>query len=275
MKIKFRKMHGAGNDFILVDDRAGSFPAADRRWIRHICSSHDGIGAEGLILLQTSEEASFCMRFFNPDGSEAGMCGNGARCAARAACDLGIARKTMTIQTEAGILKATVVKKGAQVAMPPASGIRLNFPVRAGRRAVICSFVNTGVPHVVVETKNIENVDLERWGPLLRRHRVFAPHGANIDFMQITGKHSLRVRTYERGVEAETPACGTGITACAVVAALNNKVKPPVRVTCWHGDVLRVDFRRSGEGVEDITLSGPAESVFQGEISYPGRRNSK
>lgn len=283
MKIQFWKMHGAGNDFILVDDRAGRFPASDRRWIEHICSRHDGIGAEGLILLQKSGKASFFMRFFNPDGSGADMCGNGLRCAARLARDLGIGGKEMTIQTRSGVLKAAIMKNGVRVAMPLACEARLNFSVSvAGEawaescealakkgRSIRCSFINTGVPHAVVETGNLESVDLRGLGPLLRHHKAFAPRGTNVDYMQITGAHSLSVRTYERGVEAETPACGTGITACAVIAALLDKVTPPVRVKCRHGDTLEVDFKRNGKLVKDVTLLGPAVHVFHGEVQYP------
>jgi len=261
-------MHGAGNDFIIVDDRTMRFPLADRAWIKQICSLHSGIGAEGLILIQSSDKASFCMRFFNPDGLEAEMCGNGIRCAARFANDGGIAEREMTIQTMAGILRASITEKGVRVAMPVFPGIRLNFPVQVAGQCLTCSFINTGVPHVVVETDNLEAVDLRRMGPLLRRHEDFAPQGANVDYLCVTGGQSLSVRTYERGVEDETLACGTGITACAIIAALMNKVTPPVRVMCRHDDTLEVDFKKSGNNVKDITLLGPAEYVFEGEITY-------
>ena len=262
-------MHGAGNDFVLVDDRAARFPASDHQWISRICSLHQGIGAEGLVLLQSSNEASFLMRFFNPDGIEADMCGNGLRCAARLACDLGIAGKEMTINTKAGILEAAIMENGVRVAMPLSSDTRLNFPLEVEGQTLDVSFINTGGPHAVVETDKLEAVDLQHIGPLLRRHKDFAPQGANVDYMRVTGEHSLGVRTYERGVEAETMACGTGITACAIIAVMNNKVKPPVLVTCRHGDTLEVNFERSGNNVKDITLLGPAEHVFQGEISCP------
>ncbi|MDO9543123.1 MAG: diaminopimelate epimerase [Kiritimatiellia bacterium] len=268
MKVKFGKMHGAGNDFIIVDDHTMRFPLSDRAWIKRICSLHSGIGAEGLILLQPSDKASFRMRFFNPDGLEAEMCGNGVRCAARFANDDGIAAREMTIQTMAGILRASITDNGVRVAMPVLPGVRLNFPVQVAGRSIMCSFINTGVPHVVVETDDLEAVDLNHIGPLLRWHKDFAPQGANIDYLGVSGDHSLRVRTYERGVEAETFACGTGITACAIIAAMLNKVTPPVRVKCRHGDMLEVDFKKSGNDVEDITLLGPAMRVFQGEISY-------
>lgn len=262
-------MHGAGNDFIVVDDRSMRFPLSDRAWIKRICSLHSGIGAEGLILIQPSDKASFCMRFFNPDGPEAEMCGNGVRCAARFANDGGIAEREMTIQTMAGILRASITENGVRVAMPIPSKIRLDFTVQEASQSIACSFVNTGVPHVVVETDNLEAVDLQRMGPLLRRHKDFAPQGTNVDFMQVTGDHSLGVRTYERGVEGETLACGTGITACAIIAALLNKVAPPVNAACQHGDILEVNFKKCGDNIENVSLLGPAVPVFQGEIQYP------
>ncbi len=267
--IKFWKMHGAGNDFILVDDRTGDFPLRNRRWIRRICSRHDGIGSEGLILLRESAQASFNMRFFNPDGSEADMCGNGVRCAARLAYELGIAGKKMTVETQAGILNAFVEKDGVRVTMPLASGIRLLFPVRALGRRYVCSLINTGVPHLVIATGELATIDLPHIGRALRYHRLFAPGGVNVDFMQVAGSRAVAVRTYERGVEAETPACGTGLTACAIVAALLKMVRPPVRVKCRHGDTLEVDFKIEGKEARDVTLLGPAEHVFSGEISYP------
>lgn len=269
MNIRFWKMHGAGNDFIIMDDRVMRFPLSDRLWIRQICSLHTGIGAEGLILIQPSDKASFRMRFFNPDGLEAEMCGNGVRCAARFANDLGIVEKKMAIQTIAGILQASITTNGVQVTMPPPSGIRLNFPVQAAGQCVVCNFVNTGVPHVVVEAEDPDQVNLQFMGPLLRRHEAFAPHGANVNYMRVTGVHSLKARTYERGVESETLACGTGVTACVLVAALMNKVISPVSVKCRSGDVLEVDFQRNADNFENVSLSGPAVPVFQGEITYP------
>ena len=269
MRLAFRKMHGAGNDFIVADDFGGRFPAADQAWIRRICAAHSGIGAEGLILLQPANGADFRMRFFNPDGREAEMCGNGIRCAARFAFDFGIAGKEMSIRTKAGLLRAVVSKSGVKVAMPPPSAIRLDIRVAVGRRRFVCHFANTGVPHAVIATSNLEGVDLRAIGPVLRRHRAFGPRGANVDFMRITGPGSLEMRTYERGVEAETSACGTGATACAVIASLLKKVAPPVSVKCRSGDVLEIDFRLNAGLPADVSLTGPAVTVFEGQISYP------
>jgi len=261
-------MHGAGNDFILVDDRSSSLPA-DKDWIRKICSPHTGIGAEGLILLQPAKEAAFFMRFFNPDGGEADMCGNGIRCAARLAHDLKIAGRQMKVKTRSGVLKAVIAKNGVRVSMLFHSEPRLNFVVRAAGQKLLCNLINTGVPHAVIEAGDLEKVDLARLGPILRRHKEFGKKGANVDFLSVTDDHELKVRTYERGVEAETLACGTGITACAIVAALNGRVRPPVKVKCRHGDILEVDFKIGKRKVENITLLGPAEYVFEGTINYP------
>lgn len=265
-------MHGAGNDFILVDDRAGTFPLADQTWLRRICSRHAGIGAEGVILIQPSARADFRMRFFNPDGREAAMCGNGARCVARLAGDLGLAPAGMKIETAAGQVRAEADGAKVRLFMPRPSGWKLNRVLDTAAGRLTYHFVNTGVPHVVIETKRLADVDVNRVGAEVRRHPAFAPAGTNVNFMTAGGARSLRVRTYERGVEAETPACGTGIAACALIAGRLGRVRPPVRVTCAHGDRLEVDFRLTGAGAEKLALLGPAVYVFEGTVEYEQRQ---
>ncbi|MDD3277055.1 MAG: diaminopimelate epimerase, partial [Kiritimatiellales bacterium] len=212
MKIRFWKMHGARNDFVLIDDRSGKFPAKDRNFTAYLAARHSGIGAEGIILLQKSKTAGFLMRFFNPDGGEASMCGNGARCAARLAFELGITGKKMTIETAAGQIEAQVMQKGVRLWMTPPSDWLLNGSLDIAGRHLTYGFVNTGVPHVVMRTGELRDVDVQEIGSLVRRHRQFAPEGTNVNFMEISPNGDLTVRTYERGVEAETLACGTGVT---------------------------------------------------------------
>lgn len=271
MIIKFWKMHGAANDFILVDDRKRTFPAADKAWISSITARRKGVGSEGVILIQPSDKATFKMRFFNPDGSEVEMCGNGARCVARLAHDLKIAPAEMTIETVAGILKARMVDRLVQLEMTAPRDWKLDVPLNIAEKKLVCHFVSTGVPHAVVITGNLDAVDAAGTGGSIRRHEAFAPAGTNADFIEITGPDSLRIRTYERGVEAETLACGTGIVAGALIAARLGKVKPPVRVTAASGDVLTVDFKLTGKDVSAVTLLGPAVHVFKGEIEYARR----
>lgn len=268
MTIAFWKMHGAGNDFILVDDRRAEFPASDVGWIRRLCARQSGVGSEGVILIRPSTAAHFQMRFFNPDGSVGEMCGNGARCVARLAYDLGLAPLKMRIETGAGLVRAEIVDDQVRLFMTPPADWRMNFPLKAGGRAWTCHSVNTGVPHAVIETDALASVNVHELGRALRYHPAFAPRGTNVNFMTVTGPAALQLRTYERGVEAETPACGTGSVACALVAGRLGKITPPVQVVCAHGDILGVDFRLTDDGAEDVTLIGPAAYVFEGKIEY-------
>ncbi|MDD5677407.1 MAG: diaminopimelate epimerase [Kiritimatiellae bacterium] len=262
----FWKMHGAGNDFILMDDRAAHFPCADLALIRRLCDRHAGIGSEGLLLVQPSTRGNFRMRFFNPDGTEAGMCGNGARCIARLAHDLGAAPVNMHIETAAGLLAAEVLPDSVRLHLPSPVDCRRHQTLELNKQAVRYHAINTGVPHAVVETQALDRMDVCGIGAAMRHHAAFAPRGTNVDFMTITGPHALHVRTYERGVEDETPACGTGITACALIAGRLGLVTPPVRVTCRHGDTLEVNYRMTNAGFEAVTLLGPAAYVFEGTV---------
>jgi len=268
MKIKFWKMHGARNDFVLFDDRHGQFPVEDRDFITYITARHSGIGAEGVILIQTSAESNFFMKFFNPDGGEVEMCGNGARCAARLALELGIANKKMTIETAAGQLRAQVLQKGVRLWMTPPTDWTLDEALNLDGLHLTYGFVNTGVPHAVMRTGDLRDVDVQEVGSSVRRHRDFAPAGTNVNFMQILPEGDLSVRTYERGVEAETLACGTGVTACGLIAAKNGWVTLPVNVHTLSGDVLVVDGELTEESARGVTLTGPAEHVFEGKIHY-------
>jgi diaminopimelate epimerase len=268
MTIRFWKMHGAGNDFILVDDRSRAFPAADRAWLARIGARRTGVGCDGIILIQPSRKADFGMRFFNPDGSEAEMCGNGARCVARLAHELGVAPARMAIQTVAGIVRAEIAGRNVRLQMTDPTNWRLDKSLRADGQAFDYSFINTGVPHVVVEMDDLAGCDLRRLGAAIRYHKHFAPAGTNANFIAVTGPNSLRIRTYEKGVEDETLACGTGIVAAALTAARRGRVKPPVKVTAAGGDVLTVNFRLTDAGAEDVTLLGPAVHVFQGTLEY-------
>jgi diaminopimelate epimerase len=270
MDIPFWKMHGAGNDFILVDDRGLTFPAADRAWLRRLCARRDGVGAEGVILLQPSTRAHVRMRFFNPDGSDAALCGNGARCVARLAHDLGAAPAALRLETDAGEVAARVSGDTVRLDLPDPSGIRLGVPLDvpgAGRLAV--DLVCVGVPHAVVWVTDPDALDIAALGGAIRHHPALAPEGANADFAAAAPDGTVRVRTYERGVEAETLACGTGMAACAVAAALGGRAAPPVRLRCRHGETLTVDMKAEQGRVRDLTLEGPAVHVFRGVLEYP------
>jgi len=270
MRIPFWKMHGAGNDFILVDDREEKFPSDDGGWLVSAASRRTGVGCEGIILIQPSREADFRMRFFNPDGNEVEMCGNGARCVARLASEIGAAGNEMSIDTVAGLLKADVQGDTVRLLMSNPTDWLLDGELDIDGQKVSYDFVNTGVPHAVIHVDDLDTCDVAGTGSAIRYHEAFAPVGTNANFVSVTGPQSLRIRTYERGVEAETLACGTGIVAGALVAARRGEVTPPVEVTPTGGDVLTVGLRLAGDSAEEVTLSGPAVHVFEGTLEYGG-----
>ena len=197
------------------------------------------------------------------------MCGNGARCVARLAHEIGAAPASMTIETPAGRLGAERVGDQVRLGMTAPCDWRLNQTLTVDGEPLRYSYVNTGVPHVVVEADPLDAVEVQARGQALRQHACFAPQGANVNFVQRTGPRRLRIRTYERGVEAETLACGTGMVAAALVSALGGRVEPPVEVVPVNGDRLTVDFTLRDGGAENVTLLGPAVHVFQGERAYP------
>ena len=227
--IPFTKMVGTGNDFIVVDTRRlPRLRRLPRRWggvARALCDRRTGIGADGLLVLEPSRSADVRMRVFNPDGSEAKMCGNGARCVAQYVQRARRGRQpSVTIDTAAGMLDATVRRDRVAVRMMDPTALRLDLTLDVARRRIRLGAVNTGVPHAVVPVAALDAVDVSGLGRALRHHRAFAPQGTNVNFIQTDADHPdrLRIRTYERGVEEETRACGTGVTASALVYALSH-----------------------------------------------------
>lgn len=261
MQIPFWKMHGAGNDFILADDRTLAFPAADTAFIMHLCDRRRGIGSEGLLLIQPSSVADFRMRFFNPDGSEADLCGNGARCLARLAHEIGVAPASMSIETPAGLVRAEILPPLVRLYLPPPKDWRWNLSIVWKDRAFALHSINSGVPHAIAIVDDLASVDVPGLGATIRHHAFFEPAGTNADFIQVTGPDSLAIRTYERGVEAETLACGTGIVAAALVAERLHLVRAPVRVRTAGNDTLEVSL-------SPLALAGPAEHVFRGTMDH-------
>jgi diaminopimelate epimerase len=267
MKIEFVKMHGAGNDFVLFDDREGRIPWQDHFRMAAVAARRTGIGCEGIILVQRSERADFRMRFLNPDGAEAGMCGNGARCVAAFAHAIGAAGRAMTMETRCGLMDAELTGHGVRVWMPEPDRRRYGLTARlAGGAPVDGHFLHTGVPHFVVPVTDVGPMDVEGMGRQLRRHEEFAPEGANVDFVAWRQPDRMSMRTYERGVEAETGACGTGAIACAVVAVETAGLTLPVRVRTSAGYELIVDGDWRDGRCTGMTLTGPAREVYRGVI---------
>ena len=255
--LPFSKLSGSGNDFIIIDNTDGKIDANEfRKRVPHICRRALSVGADGVIIIEPSESAHFKWRFFNSDGSEAEMCGNGGRCAARFAYEKGIAPQKMSFETLAGIIKAEVSGKIVKVQLTRPFGWVMDAVLED--LGVNYCFVNTGVPHVVVFVDDIETVDVEGLGRKIRFHKAFAPAGTNVNFAAVS-RGRLYVRTYERGVEAETLACGTGATACALVAVRKGLLSSPVEVVTRSGEVLRV----YSEG-EDVFLEGGTRWVYDG-----------
>jgi diaminopimelate epimerase len=264
--LRFAKMNGAGNDFILIDNRAGDINL-DRSQIARLCDRHRGIGADGILLLEnTTNRADFRMRYFNADGGEAEMCGNGARCFARFANKIAGAEKQISFETPAGVIAAQLVGELVTLQMTEPTDLRLNIKLPMADENKAVHFINSGVPHVVIPVSQIDNVDARRTGSAVRHHKMFSPKGANVNFIEKRGPKKITVRTYERGVEDETLACGTGIVASALIFAAIEKVNGPVSVIARGGDELQVGFENSGNQFRNVTLTGPAEFVFEGSI---------
>lgn len=263
-------MSGAGNDFVVVDDRRHVFPRPLAKWARRLCCRQEGIGADGLLLMEKSRRAAFRMLYFNADGSRAAMCGNGARCLAWFAHEQGLKRSRFSFETDRGLVGAEVHDREVEIVLGDARDYRVHQALKAGNKLLPVSFIIMGVPHAVCVVRRLDGVEIVKWGRALRFHRAFQPAGANVNFVQRVNAHALRVRTYERGVEAETLACGTGVVASAVVAGLKGLVRPPVTCLTRGGESLVVCFRlipgRSERLAADITLRGPVRLTFKGRI---------
>ena len=267
-KIHFVKMHGAGNDFVLVDDRQGLFPSHDNLRIAALAERRTGISCEGIILVQRSSVADFRMVFFNPDGTEADLCGNGARCVAAFAREIGaVQTASMTFETRAGLVDAEVVDVGlVRVWMPEPKNRRYNMQVKVKDSVIAGDFVDTGVPHFIVPTTSVAAVDVARLGRELRLADAFAPNGVNVDFVQYKAPNVAIMRTYERGVEAESGACGTGAVAAAVVGVETKGLSLPIRIRCSHGCELVVEGDWRHAKSTGFILTGPVRRVFEGDV---------
>lgn len=254
MKITFYKYHGAGNDFVMIDDRTQNFPIAPEI-IAHLCHRRFGIGADGLILLQNDEETDFSMRYFNADGNESTMCGNGGRCIVAFARDLAIIQGKCTFNAIDGVHEAEIYEDTVNLKMIDVSEISIE-PHHY--------FLNTGSPHHVEYHEDIHALDVVKLGAHIRNAQAYAPQGTNVNFVQKIGDNYLFVRTYERGVEDETLACGTGATAAAITWMLQENTDT-VKVKVLGGE-LSITAQKNNNSFENIWLKGPAVCAFQGEI---------
>ncbi len=268
--IQFTKMSGAGNDFVIVDDRAGVLHIDEPALAQSLCSRHRGVGADGLLLIRQCKRSMFMMEYYNADGSYGGMCGNGGRCIARYAFLKGFAPASMKFEALDHNYAARIEGTHVHLTMKNAAGLRRQESVRVGDSIFEGVFIDTGSPHFVTFVDNVDTVNVIESGKLLRFHPAFGKEGANIDFVQSVTPDSILMRTYERGVEDETLACGTGAVASALVSVLHAIGLERVAVTVRSGERLSVSFKRTEEGFSDVVLSGSAHVLFTGKLLFDG-----
>ena len=267
MVLEFTKMNGAGNDFVLIDNRKRKIKLSRDQVVR-VCDRHRGVGADGLILLtrSASGQADWAWEFYNSDGSTGEMCGNGARCFARFVEKVTGHHRDFTFETEAGVITASFQGERVTASLTPPHDLVLNERVKFSVGLQTIHSINTGVPHVVFFVVDADRAMVQQLGPEIRHHPHFGPKGTNVNFVQRLGPSHIRVRTYERGVEGETLACGTGVTASALIAARMDGFSSPVKVRVQGGEELEVSFKDDHGEFTDVRLSGPAEFVFEGSI---------
>jgi len=267
MILEFTKMNGAGNDFVLVDNRAQKIRLTPEQVV-HLCDRHRGVGADGVMLLvpARSGQADWAWDFYNSDGSRAEMCGNGARCFGRYVQKLTGVKRDFRFETVAGIISASFQGERVTVSLTKPKDLQLNQTVPLATGEATIHSLNTGVPHAVLYVPDADQAMVMQLGPEIRRHAHFAPRGTNVNFVQVLGASHIRVRTFERGVEGETLACGTGVSAAALVSARVHRFTSPVKVQVQGGDQLEVSFKDDGTEFDEVRLTGPAEFAFTGQI---------
>lgn len=294
--ISFAKLSGAGNDFVIIDNRQNVIPENATDFVRKVCARRVSVGADGLLLVENSDVADFKMRYFNSDGGEVETCGNGARCIARFAyMEKIVPSSKMRFETRAGIYGAQVMEDSVKLRVGDATGIRLNFPLTLSNGTHTVSFVNTGVPHVVYFVDDLGKVDVVKAGRETRYHKYFQPEGTNANFVKmrerepqkhggteedtegkkqsnpsvspcLRGFSELDIRTYERGVEDETLACGTGCIAAAITAAAMGEAVSPIVAHTRGGYPLKIYFTLEPQGAREVFLEGDARILCRGHL---------
>ena len=264
LDIEFYKMSASGNDFILIDNRDRKINKKFRKipgFVAKICRRRHSVGADGVILVEGSETADFRWRFFNADGSEAEMCGNGGRCAARFAFMKGIAGEEMAFETLAGTIKAKMDGTRVKLQLTTPYDIRLDYPIDLENKEIFLSSVNTGVPHAILLSDDIDHVPVEELGRVIRYHKAFGEKGTNVDFVKIVDRENVYLRTYERGVEGETYACGTGAVASGVILKEKGLIESPVNILTKGGEILKVYIG------DEVYLEGDAKVIYTGALN--------
>jgi diaminopimelate epimerase len=267
--IPFVKMSGSGNDFVVIDNRKLNI-VVTASWIKKVCHRRFGVGADGVLMIENSQSADFEMKTFNSDGSECEMCGNGARCIARYAYLKGIASSKMQFETLVGLVEAEIINKKVKVKLLDPKDSKLNLRINSH----CVHFVNMGVPHTVLFTEEIDKIDVIKLGRELRFHSYFStgffeqPKGTNVNFVEVVNNTQLKVRTYERGVENETLACGTGSAASVCIAAMLGKVNSPVDVITKGGEIIKVYFNKEEARIKNLYIEGNVDIIFEGKLLF-------
>ena len=266
--IHFYKMSGCGNDFIIIDNRSPVIEEKDlSAFIVGVCRRKMSVGADGIILIENSDTVDFKWRFYNSDGSLAEMCGNGARCVARFAYLNGITGPDMSFETLAGVVSASVSEMGmVKIKMTDPLSLKLDYPLHLRDGKFLISSVNTGVPHAVMVVDNIDETPVKERGKEIRFHPDFAPAGTNTNFVSVQPDNIVAVRTYERGVEDETLACGTGCVAGALITARKFGLASPVTLLTRSGGHLRIYFNPHQNTYSDVYLEGDARLIYRAEL---------
>ena len=276
-KIRFTKMVATGNDFVVTEAKSLRLSGRQEKpkaknfnyLAEKICNRKYGVGADGLLVLEKSRKADIKMRIFNADGSEAEMCGNGARCAALylASRKPKAGNRKPKIETKAGILDSLVGKDSVRIKLTSPCGLKLGIPVLINGCRLEANFINTGVPHAVIFVEGLDKIDVAAIGSQIRYHKEFSPKGVNVDFVEAAGNDSICVRTYERGVEGETLACGTGSVASALVFGLltGDLAHRKINVRTQSGEILKIYFDKKVNNFSNVWLEGKAEIVYKGE----------
>jgi diaminopimelate epimerase len=265
--IPFTKMSGSGNDFVIIDNREPVVdPDTKRDFVKKVCSLKSSVGADGVIFIENSDKVAYKWDFYNSDGSSAEMCGNGGRCVARYAFEKGIAPQTHSFETIAGIIEAEVNGPVVKVKLTHPEDLQNDLEVAFDGLQYKVDSLNTGVPHAIVFSEDVDGEDVQKIGSGIRYHSVFAPAGTNVDIVEKKNGNALKVRTYERGVEGETLACGTGVVASAIIASHKFKIDSPVNVETRGGEILKVHIEPANGSLPVVYLEGLTKITFEGQL---------
>lgn len=274
--LEFTKMSGAGNDFIVIDNRFYRFSAEElSAMAERFCQRRTGVGADGLLALQIPdrEEVDYRMAYYNADGSLGTMCGNGARCLARFAWDAGIQQERLTFSSDAGVYRADILSPDAiRLFVPPPQEYRPNVLLTSQHpfEQDSCHYLWTGTEHLVVFVDDVDSTEVGTIGPVLRRDASLGEVGANVNFVEVASEdgQKLKVRTFEKGVEAETLACGTGSIASSLITALSGRSSVNRFEVSMRGGDLAVGFEGAADAPENLYLEGPAEMIYRGNLEW-------